>query len=83
MGSLSQPPFGRVAIVGFGLIGGSIALAVKRRWPSVVVTAIDRPHVVDAALRLRAADEGGDHLSAAGGADLVMLAARCCRTPRP
>ena len=28
------PPFARIAIVGFGLIGGSIALAVRERWPS-------------------------------------------------
>ena len=34
-------PFSRVGIVGFGLIGGSIALALKRRWPSSVVAAID------------------------------------------
>ena len=42
MGSLSQPPFTRIAIVGLGLIGGSVALAVKRRWPSIAIAAVDR-----------------------------------------
>jgi prephenate dehydrogenase len=64
-----------VAIYGLGLIGGSIALAIKRRWASVAVTAIDRPHVVASALRMGIADDGGESVAAAAGADLVMLAA--------
>ena len=28
------PVFARIAIVGFGLIGGSLALAIRRRWPA-------------------------------------------------
>ena len=70
-----DPPFARIAIVGFGLIGGSLALAVKRRWPSSTVIAIDRPDVLAAATRLRAADEAAADLSAAAGADLIVLAA--------
>jgi prephenate dehydrogenase len=72
---VSEPPFRRVAIYGLGLIGGSIALAVKRRWPDAAVVAIDRPHVVEAAVRMRIADSGGHDPRAADGADLVMLAA--------
>ncbi len=72
---MSQAPFARVAIYGLGLIGGSIGLAIKARWPSVRVIAIDRPHVVDAALRMQVADSGSDRLGIAHGADLVMLAA--------
>ena len=72
---MSQPPFGRVAIYGFGLIGGSIGLAIKRRWPSVAVIAIDRPAVVETARQMRIADAGGDHLGMAADADLVVLAA--------
>jgi len=34
-------PFERVGIVGLGAIGGSIALAAKRRWPAVRITACD------------------------------------------
>jgi prephenate dehydrogenase len=75
MGRLSEPPFSRIAIVGLGLIGGSIALAIRRRWPSAVIVAVDRQPVVDTALELRIVDEGGVSLDAAAGAALVMLAA--------
>jgi prephenate dehydrogenase len=34
-------PFARLLIVGAGLIGTSVALAAKRRWPGVDVTAMD------------------------------------------
>jgi prephenate dehydrogenase len=72
---VSQPPFGRIAIYGLGLIGGSIALAVKRRWPAATVLGIDRPNVVEAAVRMGAAEGGGEHLRVAAAADLVLLAA--------
>ena len=68
-------PFGRIAIVGFGLIGASIALAVGRRWPAIKIAAIDRPDVVSSALRAGAADSGGDSPALCNGADLVVLAA--------
>ena len=45
-----EPPFQNIAIVGFGLIGGSIALAIRERWPSVRITAVDRPPVLAHAL---------------------------------
>ena len=73
--STEPGPFSRVAIAGFGLIGGSIGLAVKRRWPSSLVIAIDQKHVLEAAMRVHAADVGGDTLVMAGDADLVILAA--------
>lgn len=70
-----RPPFRRIAIIGFGLIGGSIALAVRRRWPPAVIIAVDRHEVVQAAMRMNAADAGGNDLAAASGADLILLAA--------
>lgn len=72
---MNEPPFRHVAIFGLGLIGGSLGLAVKDRWSSVRVTAIDRPHVVEAARRLGVADDGGHDLRAAAGAELLVLAA--------
>lgn len=75
MGRLTPPPFTRVAIVGLGLIGGSIALATKRRWPAVRLIAIDRAEVVTTALAMGAVDAGGDGLDFARDADLVVLAA--------
>ena len=68
-------PFSRVGIVGFGLIGGSIALAIKRRWPSSVVMAVDDKAVTETALRTRAADLAGEDLEIVADADLVVLAA--------
>lgn len=54
-----EPPFKRLAIVGVGLIGGSILQAAQQAWPSIDVTPID-------AL---------DDVSRVGGADLVILSA--------
>lgn len=68
-------PFTRVGIVGFGLIGGSIALAAKRRWPSTVVVAVDDTAVAAAAVTSGAADQASDDLAIVANADLVVLAA--------
>jgi prephenate dehydrogenase len=60
MGSLTTPgPFPRVAIVGVGLLGASVAKASLRKWPAVEVISI----------------ETGDPASKASRADLVVLAA--------
>ena len=67
--------FRRVAIVGVGLIGGSIGLAIRRRLPRVRVVGIDRPAVLRAARRRGAVQEGAASLAAGlAGADLVVLA---------
>jgi prephenate dehydrogenase len=71
----ATPPFEKIAIVGFGLIGASIALAARRAWPSTLLIAIDRKDVIETAMRMHAADVGGDDLVMAAGADLVILAA--------
>jgi len=69
------PPFARIAIAGFGLIGGSIALAVRERWPSALIIAVDRKDVIETAMRMHAADVGADDLVIAAEADLIVLAA--------
>lgn len=69
------PPFARIAIVGLGLIGGSLALACRRRWPQALVIGVDRNDVLEAATLRHAVDVGGDDLGMLGGADLVVLAA--------
>lgn len=71
----TPPPFGRIAIIGFGLIGASLALAVRRLWPSVLLIAVDRRDVIETAMRMHAADVGGDDPVLAAEADLVVLAA--------
>lgn len=70
-----DPPFQRIAIVGFGLIGASIALAVRRLWPAVLIIAVDRKDVIETAMRMHAADVGGDDLVMAADAELIVLAA--------
>jgi cyclohexadieny/prephenate dehydrogenase len=67
--------FQRVAIVGLGLIGGSIGLAVAEHLPGVTTTGYD----ADPAVRRRAAERGlagricETIAEAVDGADLVIL----------
>ena len=72
---VTPPPFARIAIIGFGLIGASLALAIRRLWPSVLIIAVDRRDVIESAMRMHAADVGGDDPVMAAEADLVVLAA--------
>ena len=67
--------FERVAIIGLGLIGGSIGLAVAEHLPGVVTTGFD----IDPAVRRRAAERGltatvcDTAAEAVADADLVIL----------
>ena len=71
-----QPPiFAKIGIVGLGLIGGSIALAARRIWPTSLVIAVDRKDVLETAMRLHAIDVAADDLFVLAEADLVVLAA--------
>jgi prephenate dehydrogenase len=67
-------PFPRIAIVGLGLIGGSVAFAARRTWPSTHVVAVDRDVVLREALSRRAIDTAATDLAAVAGADLIVLA---------
>ncbi len=70
----------RVAVVGLGLIGGSVALSLRRHNPQLEVVAIDRRDVLDAAcaegfdFEFRAVEEGSNPSSLGYGCDLVVLA---------
>ena len=75
MSSDDVPPFDTIAIVGLGLIGGSIALGVRERWPSVRVVAVDRPPVLAHAAGSGAIDRQAASVVEIGGADLLVLAA--------
>ena len=70
-----DPVFERIGIVGLGLIGGSIALAARARWPRGLVIAVDRKDVLEQAMLRHAVDVAADDLSILAGADLVILAA--------
>jgi len=75
MGEVAEPVFRRIAIVGLGLIGGSIAFGARRAWPSTHVIAIDRDPVIREALSRRAIDAAADDLASVADADLIVLAA--------
>jgi prephenate dehydrogenase len=70
-----DPPFRTIAVAGIGLIGGSIALAARERWPSVRVTGVDRPAVMAHALGSGAIDRAADDIRGVGDAELIVLAA--------
>jgi prephenate dehydrogenase len=62
-------PFLTIGIAGVGLVGGSLALAVRERWPSTRVLGVDRPAVLAHALGGGAIDRD------LGPVDLLVLAA--------
>ncbi len=68
-------PFARVTIIGLGLIGSSVARAVRATMPTVRITGYDAsPEVRAIATRIELADDIADTAGAAViDADLVML----------
>ena len=70
-----NPPFSSVAIAGLGLIGGSIALGLRDRWPSCRIVGVDRAAVLAHALSSGAIDRTAASLAETGPVDLVVLAA--------
>ena len=68
-------PFARVAVIGLGLIGSSVARAVRAAMPTVRITGHDRdPAVRETARRIDLADDVTDTAGAAvTDADLVIL----------
>jgi prephenate dehydrogenase len=68
--------FERIAIVGLGLLGGSVALAAKARGIAACVVGVTRrPQTLEAALRDGAVDRAGSDLAeGVRGAELVVLA---------
>jgi prephenate dehydrogenase len=71
----ADPPFASVAIVGLGLIGGSIALGVRERWPESRVFGVDSDSVLAHAVGAGAIERGFDSIAALPDASLIVLAA--------
>ncbi|HEX5453873.1 MAG TPA: prephenate dehydrogenase/arogenate dehydrogenase family protein, partial [Stellaceae bacterium] len=71
-----MPAFERVALIGIGLIGSSLARVLRRDSPeTTIVACARRAETLAAARRLGLADETTDDPAAAvAGADLVVLA---------
>ena len=74
-GGDSGLPFERVAIVGLGLIGSSLARAIRKAGAAKAIVAVDRDAGVQARVReLGLADQvTGDAAIGVKGADLVIL----------
>ncbi len=63
-----------ITIIGLGVIGGSLGLAVKQNMPRAVVTGYDARPELNAALRRSAVDFGARSLSGAvRDADIIFL----------
>lgn len=68
--------FKKVTVIGTGLIGGSIALGLKRKGLAARVVGISRSRkTASLARKMRAVDFASRSLTAAKGSDLVILAA--------
>jgi len=68
------PPFARVAVVGLGLIGSSVARAARAAWPAARVSGFDAdPAVRDAARTLDFAEVADAAADAVADADLIVL----------
>lgn len=75
----ATPRFPCLAVVGAGLIGGSLALAAKRAGAVDRVVAVNRSAAGrEAVLAAGIADEATADLSAVAAADLVVLATPVC-----
>jgi prephenate dehydrogenase len=70
-----DPPFKTISIVGLGLIGGSIALAVREQWSAVRIAGVDRKAVLAHAIGSGAIDRPADSAADVVDAELIILAA--------
>jgi cyclohexadieny/prephenate dehydrogenase len=73
---MAKPLFDRVALIGIGLIGSSLARVLRRDSPQThIVACARRAETLEAVRRLKIADETTDDpAKAVAGADLVVLA---------
>ncbi|HLF20736.1 MAG TPA: prephenate dehydrogenase/arogenate dehydrogenase family protein, partial [Bacteroidota bacterium] len=55
--SRAQPPFRCITLIGVGLIGGSLGLAIKRKFPSIRILGVDTPAVLERARKRGAIDQ--------------------------
>ncbi|MGE3509108.1 MAG: prephenate dehydrogenase [Vicinamibacterales bacterium] len=81
MTQMGRPPesgpatFARIGIVGLGLIGGSVALAARRAYPTAQVIGVDHADVLEVAMQRHAIDVGAADPIILADADLIVLAA--------
>lgn len=71
---MGDAPFDRVGIIGLGLVGGSVALALRRRWPSVDIAACDPSPAAAAAVTQGLVTPLVDRPEALPPCDLIVIA---------
>ena len=71
----AEPLFERMAVIGLGLMGGSVAMAARQAWPKALVIGVDRNDVLEDAMRLHAVDLAANDIIVAADAELIVLAA--------
>lgn len=75
MDQTEAPPLARLAVIGVGLMGGSVALAARRAYPGLAVCGYDvEDAALEEALRLNVITEAAaTPEAAAAGADVVLV----------
>jgi len=69
-------PFKRAAVIGLGLIGGSLGLALKRKAPEIQILGVDDKTVLNEALGVKAIDQAfvkSEIKTCVSQADLIFL----------
>lgn len=74
--------FSRIGIVGLGLMGGSLGLAIRRQWPGSLVIGVDRKDVIERATITHVIDVGAEDLGMISDAELIVLAAPVAENER-
>ncbi|OFW54671.1 MAG: hypothetical protein A2163_04800 [Actinobacteria bacterium RBG_13_35_12] len=70
-----ESDFKKITIIGVGLIGGSLGLALKKKNPKFKISGIDKSKIIEKAIARRAIDEGTSNLkNGIKEADVVILA---------
>jgi len=68
-------PIRQITIVGTGLIGGSLGLALRKKGFKGKIIGCDQPNVLGSAKKIKAIDQGiADPIKACQGSNLVVLA---------
>ena len=67
--------FNKISIIGVGLIGGSLGLALKEKNPNIKIVGIDKQEIIEKAIARGAIDEGTINLEEGiKEADIIIIA---------
>jgi prephenate dehydrogenase len=70
-----ESDFKKITIIGVGLIGGSLGLALKKKNPKFKITGIDKLEIIEKAIARGAIDEGTINLeNGTKEADIIIIA---------